>query len=226
MKLKDILKINTNKIGWLKVFKKLGADNETMKFVNDNVGKESSDDGGGNSNIELTKGKKILSEYYYFDVFKLTEGVSNGSIPSDFMQLLINYMSLDSGYNQVQKEVAYMKEIGYMNSGFGLSESNHVIYKVITEDIVIYYEDNMPQVSGEFDVAQVAIRKYCKGYPPLGSGPEQYSTLNIYISINELFDCTDRFPAPFDEMIAPYLITEEEFWAEAKIINDINEILP
>lgn len=53
MKLKDILKTNTNKIGWLKVFKKLGADNETMKFVNDNVGKESS---GGGSDIK----------YYYY----------------------------------------------------------------------------------------------------------------------------------------------------------------
>lgn len=220
MKLKDILKINTNKIGWLKVFKKLGADNETMKFVNDNVGKESSNDGGGNSNIELTKGKKILSEYYYFDYLKFRTDVIAGIIPQNFAMLLNNYVATDIGTNQEQRQVLIGAE------EFGLSETNHTIYKVIYDNIVIYFEDNTPQLSGEFDVVQIAIKKYCKAYPPIGSGPERYSTPNIYISINDLLDCTNRFPAPFDEMVAPYLITEEEFWAEAKIINDINEILP
>lgn len=37
MKFKDILKTDTNKIGWLKVFKKLGADDETIKFVNNEI---------------------------------------------------------------------------------------------------------------------------------------------------------------------------------------------
>lgn len=80
MKLKDILKTDTNKIGWLKVFKKLGADNETMKFVNDNVGKESS--GGGSSkyspryfNIDFEKANvdwgKIMTISGNFVVFKI-----------------------------------------------------------------------------------------------------------------------------------------------------------
>lgn len=196
--------------------KNLVTKNET--HISELQGNSNNEGGGSNSNIELTKGKKILSEYYYFDYLKLGTDVLAGIIPQDFIHLLLNYIATDNNIDQKQSQVLIE------NVEFGLSEINHTIYKIIADNIIIFYEDNIPQVSGEPDVIQIAIKKYCKAYPPIGSGSEQYSTPNIYISINELFDCTNRFPAPFDEMIAPYLITEEEFWAEAKIINDINEL--
>ena len=44
MKLKDIFSQNTNKAGWLKTFKKLGADNEVLKKLSKEI-----DSGGGNN---------------------------------------------------------------------------------------------------------------------------------------------------------------------------------
>lgn len=46
MKLKDILKTDTDNTGWLKTFKKLGADREMLQYVNNNITKE----GGGDVN--------------------------------------------------------------------------------------------------------------------------------------------------------------------------------
>ena len=52
MKLKDILKTDTDNKGWLRVFKKLGADAEMLKYVNENINKS----GGGGEGVK---------EYYY-----------------------------------------------------------------------------------------------------------------------------------------------------------------
>lgn len=46
MKLKDILKTDTDNTGWLKTFKKLGADREMLQYVNNNISKG----GGGDVN--------------------------------------------------------------------------------------------------------------------------------------------------------------------------------
>lgn len=46
MKLKDILKTDTDNTGWLKTFKKLGADREMLQYVNNNISK-----GGGESGL-------------------------------------------------------------------------------------------------------------------------------------------------------------------------------
>ena len=54
MKLKDILKTDTDNKGWLRVFKKLGADAEMLKYVNENISK--SGGGGGEGGVK---------EYYY-----------------------------------------------------------------------------------------------------------------------------------------------------------------
>lgn len=55
MKLKDILKTDTDNKGWLRVFKKLGADAEMLKYVNENISKSGGDGESG-------EGAK---EYYY-----------------------------------------------------------------------------------------------------------------------------------------------------------------
>ena len=177
---------------------------------------ENNEGEGENSNVELTKGKKILSEYYYINEKKLIEDEISGIIPNGFGLFLAMFFSADSDDMQEQKLI----RIG--DEEFGLSEHNHSIYKVTFNNTTIYYEDNIPGVNAEeVDVSQVAVRKYCKAY---FDNKELFSSPNIYISINELFDSTKVFSASFDEIIAPYLITEEEFWAEAEIINDINEI--
>lgn len=66
MKLKDIFKQDTNKAGWLKTFKKLGADDEIIKGLSkeiDNAG------GGNNSEIDyMNIQKQLINSFKYYQV--------------------------------------------------------------------------------------------------------------------------------------------------------------
>ena len=82
MKLKDIFSQNTNKAGWLKTFKKLGADNEVLKKLSkeiDNAGNNNNDD---QEPENKPTGVEIKEYYYAFDGKSFSEflGVDNESI--------------------------------------------------------------------------------------------------------------------------------------------------
>lgn len=239
MKLKDILKINTNKISWLKVFKKLGADNETMKFVNDNVGKESSDDGGGNNNIELTKGKKILSEYYYFDLGLIQN--NNNNIYSSIFNTFMTVFGFSLSESEEKDEKMNIVEVGVTSSSYDKTEVGNVILKYkIANGNYGYMYDSLPLGSGvDGTKIYIAIRKYCPIYIIDGSGmyiPDinlanfadffDIYMYNAMLQSEVTEESMNQAKQLFNNMINDCSITEEEFWAEAEIINDINEILP
>ena len=86
MKLKDIFSQNTNKIGWLKTFKKLGADNEVLKKLSKEIDNAGNNTGGSDNTEQDPENKPTgveIKEYYYaFDGKSFSEsfGVNNESI--------------------------------------------------------------------------------------------------------------------------------------------------
>ena len=83
MKLKDILKTDTDNTGWLKTFKKLGADREMLQYVNNNISKE----GGGNSLASKLKSRKVC---WKLDNEKLTDETFN-QLKLILTEILANY---------------------------------------------------------------------------------------------------------------------------------------
>lgn len=157
---------------------------------------------------QLTKGQKILSEYYYIDYNKLIVDLEK----DQNVKKLANFIGEMSGFDYDNKQTQSPIRL---NDGRGfMTEVNHSIFKISFDGIVVYLEDNFFQGSGSIDSLQFAIRKYSKFDSDIGSG--FVPTINNYVSINTLYNSLYSGKR-FEEIIAPYLVTEEEFWAEAKI---------
>lgn len=80
MKLKDIFSQNTNKAGWLKTFKKLGADNEVLKKLSKEIDNAGNNNNNDNQEPENKPTGVEIKEYYYaFDGKSYSEsfGVDN-----------------------------------------------------------------------------------------------------------------------------------------------------
>lgn len=92
MKLKDILKTDTDNKGWLRVFKKLGADAEMLKYVNENISKSGGSGGQG------------AKEYYY----KVQDDVNLNTFILQFCNIkrAICAFRLETGEELVYKETA------------------------------------------------------------------------------------------------------------------------
>ena len=77
MKLKDIFSQNTNKIGWLKTFKKLGADNEVLKKLSKEIDDAGNNTGGSDNIIRNIKfydyDGTILYQYSKEEFLSLSE---------------------------------------------------------------------------------------------------------------------------------------------------------
>lgn len=162
---------------------------------------------------QLTKGQKILSEYYYIDYNKL---IANLEKDQDIKRLVQSFLGemfgSDLDNKQTQSTIEVISGEIYMNT-----EINHSIFKMAFGGMVIYLEDNFFVGSGTFDCLQIAVRKYSK-LDQLAGSSGFTPTINSYVPISTLYDNLYSGKR-FEEIIAPCLITEEEFWAEAKINN-------
>lgn len=193
----------------------------------------SNNDGGGSSNIELTKGKKILSEYYYFDFKKIRSDDIYISVFGIVMHIL--GFNLNE-FKEINEKLEIMSPYGEINE---VSELGNVILKLNDGVEYVYLFDVLPPVSGYiYEDITIAIRKYVPLYSMEGSGMwiNQHD-LNNFIDIFDAYiynailqgegteESINQGKQLFNNMIKDCSITEEEFWAEARIINDINEIL-
>lgn len=99
MKLKDILKTDTDNKGWLRVFKKLGADAEMLKYVNENISKSG---GGSGGNII---DNEVLNEPLYYKL-EWKEDISEDE-KKNILFLIISitpknsYIVLEGGYKDM-----------------------------------------------------------------------------------------------------------------------------
>lgn len=178
-----------------------------------------------NKKDSLTKGKKILSEYYYIDYFKIImEGSDDAKI---CMQVVLEFMAYNS---HVQDD--------YYNFP---TEVGDIISKIKIGNNYMYMNDFLPLGSGMPDAASLAIRKYCKI-----SNPEYWvhkSHTNDYVpvflgtalfnvplgsgesSVEELLPYINEEYQLIISTLSPYFISEEEFWNEANIIENAETIL-
>lgn len=183
--------------------------------------------GGGGGDSSLSKGKKILSEYYYIDYFKLfTEGTEEDK---DYLNVILLFMAHD---NFVEDE------------NFGApTEVGDIIFKVKYDDneCIYMYDKLFVLGSGMPETAALAIRKYCKINTPayviserhvndfvpvfLGTALAFASEGSENPSVEELLPYVNEMYQAFVSALSPYLISEEEFWNEANIIEDAETIL-
>lgn len=128
MKLKDILKTDTDNKGWLRVFKKLGADAEMLKYVNENISKS----GGGGEGVK---------EYYY----KVVGGEEIiGQIGPTLNMLNLKSVVVSTYKNETVLVEAYMDRDGSMyipghfihklNDAFAISEKGTYIFQELNDD--------------------------------------------------------------------------------------------
>lgn len=178
-----------------------------------------------NKKDPLTKGKKLLSEYYYIDYLKLLmEGSEDAKM---YFGMIMDFIAQDE----------FVKD-NYYNFP---TEVGDIISKIKLDNDYIYINDSSPGGSGLPDAAALAIRKYCKintpdyyiikahvnDYVPVflgtaifsiprGSGEPLVGDLLLYIK--------DTYQAIISAL-SPYFISEEEFWNEANIIENAETIL-
>lgn len=186
-----------------------------------------------NNSSTLTKGKKILSEYYYFNLGLIT----NNSKYNDLFATVMNSFGFDlRTFNEYLEKYSIVETINYVYKD--ATELNNIIVKYKVDDVYRYIYDSLPlnDINDPTNV-YIAIRKYCFIYNREGSGLvlHKYNLTNfidcfdayIYAMINAFGPSEEgmnQHKQTLNDMIKDCSITEEEFWAEAKIINNIDEI--
>lgn len=196
----------------------------------------SNNEGGENGNIELTKGKKILSEYYYFDLGL----IQNNNIYSSIFNIFMTVFGFSlSEFEEKDEKMNIVEEVGVTSSVYDKTEVGNVILKYkIANGNYGYMYDSLPLGSGvDRTKIYIAIRKYCPIYIVDGSGmyiPDinlanfaDFFDIYMYNAMLQgegTEESMNQAKQLFNNMINDCSITEEEFWAEAEIINDINEI--
>lgn len=201
----------------------------------------SNNEGGENGNIELTKGKKILSEYYYFDLGL----IQNNNMYCGAFQMIMTILGFSLSEFEEKDEKMNIVEVGVSSQIYNKTEVGNIILKYkIANGNYGYMYDSLPIGSGvDRTNIYIAIRKYCPIYSIVFSGMyiPDYNLANfadffdVYlynVLINqemsgtqeEINQLINQYKQLLNNMINDCSITEEEFWAEAEIINDINEI--
>lgn len=198
---------------------------------------ENNEGEGENSNIELTKGKKILSEYYYFNLGL----IKNNSKYNVFFGPVFSSFGFSLGtFNEPSEKLPIVESIENNYPVYkAATELNNIIVKYKVDDAYRYTYDSLPSLNDINDLTNVyiAIRKYCFIYNIEGSGIALYK-----YNLTNFIDCFDAYiyaminaygpseegmnqhKQTLNDMIKDCSITEEEFWAEANIINNIDEI--
>lgn len=171
----------------------------------------------------LSKGKKILSEYYYIDYFKIiTEGTEDARL---YLGMVIDFISNDS----------FIEDEWY-----GVpTEVGDIIFKVKYDNDYVYMYDNVALGSGT-NAAALAIRKYCKiktpdstvlkahinDYVPVFLGTALFiAPLGSGGSPEDLLPIVNNTYKTIISTLSPYFISEEEFWNEANIVENAEIVL-
>ena len=191
-----------------------------------------------NKKDSLTKGKKLLSEYYYIDAGKIMLDRNEEA------SVCLEYMLLPHGHSTMN--VPFDKSI-YGDTSFE-SETGNIVVKMKTEDGTYYTHDFIALGSGAPSKCIIAIRKYVltiDGFAGFSGavGVTSLPLRNVYIDTataaarmllmqsGTVSGFTDDFIASVKKLeselsglIQPYLITEEEFWDDIKLVDSIDEL--
>ena len=98
-----------------------------------------------NKQSPLTKGKKLLSEYYYIDLEKIALNMDEGAI------MALNIMLLSSGHSIGDLEDFDKSIYDYYELGNQETETGNVVVKIKTEDGTFYtHMTLLDQVVGTF----------------------------------------------------------------------------
>ena len=189
-----------------------------------------------NNSSTLSKGKKILSEYYYFNLGLIS---NNSEYYNKFRTVMATFgFSLGSLEESLEKMPIIESVIENNPIYKDATELNNIIVKYKVDDAYRYIYDSLPSndINDPTNV-YIAIRKYCPIYDIVGSGIGLYKynltnfidCFNAYINAQtNAFGLSEEeinnYKQTINDMIKDCSITEEKFWAEAKIINDINDI--
>ena len=103
-----------------------------------------------------------------------------------------------------------------------LSEYGNVIIKTTYDGKTFYVVDAMNFTSGVDSDLQIAIKKYVNPVYITGSGPTYILDGASYIDIKEVLKSAS-WMSEVIPMFDAGAITEEEFWAEAEIIDKMPE---
>ena len=192
-----------------------------------------------NKKDSLTKGKKLLSEYYYIDAGKIMLDRNEEA------SMCLEYMLLTHGHST--SVVSFDKSI-YGDTSFE-SETGNIVVKMKTEEGTYYTHDFIALGSGDASGLTFAIRKYVLTIDNFiadsgtGLGVTSLPLRNVYIDTTTAAarmllmqggtgsGLTDDFitniklvEKQVTELIQPYLITEEEFWDDIQLVDSIDEL--
>lgn len=136
MKLKDIFSQNTNKVGWLKTFKKLGADNEVLKKLSKEI--DNAENNAGGSEVVETPRSYYKIRQEFLEENNATVGQTVSMVTQMVHSLDLGYLILthkneynfeiDISWSYVNLEFTANQFIGYFSI---LNAKNHpsIIYK-------------------------------------------------------------------------------------------------